>query len=278
MCPTLSSDEVSRIAEPAEVAAWADFFASAPGEVERDAGLGVAWSGGAMATLAWRFDVLAINRVIGLGVGSPATEPNLDTLLALYAENSPARWAVQVCPGAAPVAITEWLKRRGFRFLNNWARLYAHRSVVPDAKADPGIRIERVASRFAQRFGEICAEAFGWPELFAPWTAGLVGRPGWHHFMAFDGELPIGTGALLQRGDVGWLGMAATHSAHRRRGAQTALLLERMRVAREIGCEWLVVENAEDRPDRPVPSWRNLTRLGFTTSYLRPNWVRYRST
>jgi hypothetical protein len=33
-----------------------------------------------------------------------------------------------------------------------------------------------------------------------------------------------------------------------------------------------VVETAEETPVRPVPSLRNLLRLGFEVAYLRPNY------
>lgn len=40
-----------------------------------------------------------------------------------------------------------------------------------------------------------------------------------------------------------------------------------------LGCEWITVETAEDRPERPASSFRNVRRAGFTLAYLRPNWV-----
>ncbi len=51
------------------------------------------------------------------------------------------------------------------------------------------------------------------------------------------------------------------------------MLARRIRDAAEAGCEMLVVETAEDRPDKPAPSYRNQLRFGFQVAYVRPNYI-----
>jgi hypothetical protein len=46
-----------------------------------------------------------------------------------------------------------------------------------------------------------------------------------------------------------------------------------MRDAAGDGCRWVSVETAEQTPEREAPSFRNLTRLGFTVAYRRPNYL-----
>jgi GNAT superfamily N-acetyltransferase len=273
--PTMA--EAARLAEPVEVAAWADFCGNAPADVIEEAGVGTLRVGDVLASRASKYDVVAINRVCGLGVAVPATEAALDRMLSVYVSDPPARVAVQVCPTAEPAALTGWLQARGFEFLNNWVRLCARVELLPAERESGAIHIERVDAAGAASFGRICADAFGWPAVFGRWTSSIVGRPGWQNFMAFENGAPIGTGSLYTTGSVGWLGMAATHAAFRRRGSQSALLHRRFRVARELGCEWLVVETAEDRPDKPAQSYRNLRRLGFEAAYLRANWIQRRA-
>jgi len=74
-------------------------------------------------------------------------------------------------------------------------------------------------------------------------------------------------------GRHGWLGQAATLPAHRRRGAQSALIAARIRAAAEAGAEVVVTETGEIVDDRPTISYRNILRAGFRAVYLRPNYV-----
>src|SRR5574341_1190396 len=115
--------------------------------------------------------------------------------------------------------------------------------------------------------------AFGFPPPLVVWSAALVGRPGWRHYLAFDGVRPIATAGMYIAGDAAWLGWAATVDDARGRGAQTALIVRRIADAAAAGCRHLVVETAEEKPDKPNPSTRNLRRLGFTELYLRPNYI-----
>ena len=56
--------------------------------------------------------------------------------------------------------------------------------------------------------------------------------------------------------------------------AQNALLAERIRYAREAGCDVLVTETGERRDDLPSDSYRNILRAGFTEVAVRANWLR----
>jgi GNAT superfamily N-acetyltransferase len=89
----------------------------------------------------------------------------------------------------------------------------------------------------------------------------------------FDGETSVAGGALFVKGDVGWLGIASTLPAHRRHGAQGALMARRIRDAVELGCRWVVTETGEDTPEHPNPSYHNMLRTGFVLAYQRPNYI-----
>jgi hypothetical protein len=114
---------------------------------------------------------------------------------------------------------------------------------------------------------------FGFPELANAWVASLVGKPGWHHYMAFDGDEPAAAAALFVHEGIGWCGFAATDTRFRKRGAQSALIARRINDACELGCQWLTTETAEDTPEKPNPSYHNMCRMGFETAYLRPNYI-----
>jgi hypothetical protein len=109
------------------------------------------------------------------------------------------------------------------------------------------------------------------PAVLQPWIASMVGRAGWQHYLAWDGSRPVAAAALYVRDGAGWLGMASTLPAARRRGAQGALMAQRIEDGRALGCRWLVTETGEDTPARPNPSYRNMIRAGFALAYHREN-------
>jgi GNAT superfamily N-acetyltransferase len=117
------------------------------------------------------------------------------------------------------------------------------------------------------------ATGFGMSEPVRPWLAATVGRASWQHYLAFDGEIPVAGAALFVRQGLGWLGIASTLPTHRGRGAQSALIARRVHDAIELGCSFMAVETAEDHPERPNPSFRNVVRFGFEVAYQRPNFL-----
>ena len=154
---------------------------------------------------------------------------------------------------------------------DNWAKVY--RAATPDVVIRTDLRIERIGQAHAAAFAEVSCTAFGMPAVMQPWLTAGVGQPGWMHYLAFDGETPVAGGALFLKGDVGWLGIASTLPAYRRRGAQGALMARRIRDASELGCRWIVTETGEDTPEHPNPSYHNMLRTGFALAYQRPNYI-----
>jgi len=105
----------------------------------------------------------------------------------------------------------------------------------------------------ADVFGDIVATAFGYPPAVAPLAGQTVGRPGWRHYLAYAGDTPIGSAAMYVSGETAWFGFAATDAAHRRRGAQRALVIRRLLDAAAVGCSRVSVETAEDALSRTLP-------------------------
>ena len=93
------------------------------------------------------------------------------------------------------------------------------------------------------------------PEL-QPWLAAAVGQPGWSHYLAFDGDMPVGTGALCVMNAIGWLGIGAVLPSHRNRGGQSALFAARIFARAGI--------MRPSRPDRVVRALTALHRYGPT--------------
>jgi GNAT superfamily N-acetyltransferase len=150
-------------------------------------------------------------------------------------------------------------------------KLYRDTSPPPSVATD--LTVRRIDKTDALAFGTIAARCFGWPEATGRWIGEVVGRPRWQHYMAYDGGEAVATGALFASGEAAWLDFAATLPAYRGRGAQAALLARRIVDAAELGCRHLVVETAEDTPQRGAPSHRNMLRFGFQEAYARPNYI-----
>lgn len=247
-------------------------FRAAPPEFAAEARVGCERSDGTLLVHVAAADVLAFNRVIGLGVTSPADLGGLDAAEARFRRLGAKRFMVPLAPGAEPADLADQLTARGFYRHNLWIRLVRETGDVPEALT--GLRIAELGAAHAEEFGRVNADAFKHPPAIAAWNARLVGRPGWRFFGAFDGDALLGVAGLHVQGEAAWFGYAATRAEARGRGAQSAIIATRLRTAREAGCRWCVVETAADTPEKPNPSTHNLRRMGFRDAYERPNWVK----
>lgn len=268
---TLTTAETAHIAEFSEAHAMADMYAALSPEMRASLGARCDIAGGAVVLIMQQVPYILFNRVIGLGLREPATAADLDAILALF-EQYGAAPAVQLSPAAQPADLPGRLAARGFRREDAWIKFV--RGVAPPPDVPTDLRVEGIGADQAPAFAAVFAEVFGIPPPVQAWIAGCVARPGWRHYVAFDGATPAATGALYVTGDIGWLGMAATRPAYRRRGAQGAIIARRIRDAGALGCRWLAVETADDTPAHPNPSTHNLRRLGFQYAYHRPNYIR----
>jgi GNAT superfamily N-acetyltransferase len=262
-------------AERAEVHALVSMWEGAPAAVREELGLGRARVEGAFVGWAPRLDVPMYNRAFRLGLERPLTEEALDAVLApLIAARAP-RAFVQVVPGARPAeAIPLWLEARGLRRYNRWMRLVRDpREPAAAALAVAHWRVEEIGRERALDFGRVNATAFGEPPPLEAWSAAMVGRPGWSAYLAYDGETPIACAGIHIQGDLAWMGMAGTLEAYRGKGAQSALIARRLADAAARGVTLVSLETAEDRPEKPAPSFRNQLRFGFRLLYARENWL-----
>jgi hypothetical protein len=258
--------------ELAEIGAYADVFGAAEPGLVAAAGLRLERVGGALLTAATRADVLALNRIVGLGVRERASEAVVaEALRAMAAAGSP-RYFIPVAPLAFSDDLVARLERAGARRYNNWMRLRRDVSDVPTA-IPAVLEVRRIGRGDAGPFAALVGTAFGYPPVIRPLAAQTVGRPNWVHYLAFDAGEPIAAAAMYLADDVAWFGLAATASTHRNRGAQTALIMRRLADAADAGCRSVSVETAEDTVLKNAASFRNLRRLGFEVAYTRPNYL-----
>lgn len=257
--------------EAIEAEAYFDLYASAPDDIAEALGLHIYRSRGALATLATKSDVLALNRVGGIGLYADVDPIWLASLLAEFRRAKVRRAFFNRIPFSPDARLDEKFTAAGLRYHNNWVKLYRDCSPLLEFECDLDIR--PLQRRHADDFGRIFAGAVGWPDAAGTLLAGLVGRDNWYTFGAFDGNKLVATAALYARGQTGVLTFASTLPAYRGRGVQKALVQRRIAEAARLGCTLCAVETGQNRPGHDVPSHRNMIRCGFSEAYVRGNYV-----
>ena len=271
--PADLSPDTARWLEMAEARAYADTYAAAAELPGNPAGANTAVIGGAIAHGLTVLDFFFFNRVVGLGVEQPATRADTAAAAAFFRDLGLTQAAIHVAPGARPAELTAWLEAEGFKQGSRWVKVWHDLKEI--AAPSAALRIERVGPESATAFRDVCLAAFEMPDAVAPLVTATVGRPGWSHYLGFDGDVPVSTAVLRVEGDIAWLGYGATLESHRGRGWQTAMLLRRLLDARTAGCRLAITETGEETEKDPVNhSYRNMIRTGFRLGYARRNWYR----
>jgi GNAT superfamily N-acetyltransferase len=211
-----------------------------------------------------------LNRVHGLGVGTPVAEDDLEEIERFYGErNSEVR--IRVCP-LADRTLVEQLAARAYT-LGDFMDVYA-RPIVPDdvrLAGAPGVQI-RVATVDEARRWFVADDAGGdWatPDGITFMVIRTVLKPETHLFLAWEGAQPVAGGALEIHDGTAALMAASTLPAFRRRGIHTALLRARLAAAARAGCDLALVHT---RPG--AASARNVRRAGFELQYTTVEAVR----
>jgi GNAT superfamily N-acetyltransferase len=262
-----SREEHAGWAEDVEMAAWRDFYAAAPAEVAVELGVRAIDLADGLALVAPGARTTLYNRVLGIGTRHPVDDRTLQEIRDVYA-SGPRSYVIHLAPPAARQPL-EWWAERGFHRRRDVAKLV--RDVdAPAPEVHTELRIELVGAEYAQTVAEIVHAVWPDPPSSNGWLAAMVGRPRWSHYLAYDGDQPIATGAMFIDGAVGWEGWDVTLPEHRGRGTQTAILARRVEDAAALGCRRLTGDTSQDLPSAPNPSYRNVIRNGFTLDYLRP--------
>ena len=265
----LVSDEGRRLGDSIEARAIADMYAAAPAAL----GLRVETVAGATLLLAPRIPVSYFNRAIGLGVFEPATEASLDAIIERFKVAGAADYWLHLNPIAKPAQIADWLLARGFAPppRRTWAKFL--RGPEPYSARPSALSVRQAEPRDAAAVAQTACAAFGMPPALAPWFAALVGRPRWRFVVAeADGKIAA-TGAAFIEGTTAWLGIGATHTEQRNRGAQSALLAARIALAADLGCTLLATETGESIAGEVNPSLNNIRRAGFVQVCSRLNYA-----
>jgi GNAT superfamily N-acetyltransferase len=235
------------------------------------AALGLEWRaiGAGTASIAARLPASAIvvNRVLGL-----AGPDDLRQVVTAYRAAGTARFFVNGAGQGDPAAFAAEAAELGLLPARGWRKFARGRDEpVPEAPAPYPIR--EIAAGQGHDFARIVAAAFDLGDAAEGWLALLPGQLGWRVFAAFDGDRPVGTGALFTAGDTAWTDWGATAPEARGRGVQLSLLAHRVRTALGMGVRDLFTCTGEAVPGEPQHSYANILRCGFAEGVLRPNFA-----
>ncbi len=268
----MTPKQIANLVEFGEAMAWEDTFLSIPAELMHKYNVRFTHIGSAAAFTVGGLDAPYYSRVLGLGVREPATEAMIDECLAFFQAAGSKTITITLSPLARPSTLADWLLARGFSASIRWAKMYRGPEPPPAIPSD--LRIECAGPEHALAFALISGVNFGTPGEMAPLVTPLAGRAGWRLYLAWDGNEPVATGALFTKDRVGWLGWGTTLESHRRRGAQGAIMAQRIQDGIALGCAKFITEAVQDTPERPNPSYHNMVRTGFELAYIRPEYVR----
>ncbi|UZR99413.1 GNAT family N-acetyltransferase [Chondrinema litorale] len=218
-------------------------------------------------------DVLAMNRVLGLGMDRKIEQNDIQKIIDFYYKSGSKRFFVQVSPYAQQENLTELLAQNGLQLHNNWVKLVrpAHKVLLQN---NPDLKLIKIGKEKAMLYGKIIFESFDWTDTrLMEWLAASVGQQGYHHYLVMHNDVAIAAGAMHIMGNFASMAFAGTLPEYRGMGAQNILLKKRISYALGLGCTYFIAETGEDKLEKPVPSYRNMMRIGFVPAYLRQNWI-----
>ncbi len=231
--------------------------------------------GGAFAGSVPDVNILALNRVIGLGIHHVVNPGDIEAIINFYKKAGAKQFIIQLAGHAIQDDLPEMLSNAGFILHNHWAKLMK-RLDEPTSVSSSDLRIEKIMDNhlYKEDYGKILFESFRWEDpRLKDWLCKTIGQMGYRHFLAYQGDKPIAAAALHLMGKYASLAFAGTLPSYRGLGAQQALIQHRLKEASQAGCEYIFTETAAPNPENPAQSYKNMIRLGFEEVYLRENWI-----
>jgi GNAT superfamily N-acetyltransferase len=268
----MSLDRIAALIERAEAEALWGYEEAAPPEVEERLGMARMRLGGGVV-LAVRNDVTNYwSKALGFGFDEPVTAELVAEITTFYRAHGVQLATLQLAPSVIPKGWAAICEKEGITEGGWWLKLARLGGLVESAVTD--LRVDIIGAADAERWASVLARGFGMPEeQVAPMMQGVVGRPGWTAYGAWDGDELIAAATLVIAGDVAGFAGAATLPEYRGRGAQSALLAARARHAAAQGVKWLSAETGKPADGQQNSSLNNMLKTGFEIRYSRQNWV-----
>jgi len=267
--PVPSAPIAPATAEAIDRAAWRDVFDATPESERARLGLEAVDHGPVVALRAPGVDHPLFNRAYGIDRRTP--DATLDAVIGGYAAAGVDRYFLHVRASEA-AAVEPRLRARGAtRFHRAWIELVRGAGAAPEGTGPFTVRPP--AGREIDDAVQILLGGFDLPDSAAPLLAALADRPRWRFVVAVDGAEVTAAGLAFADASIAQITMAATAPRHRGRGAQPALIADRIAWGLARGCRAFVSETGEAVPGEPNPSEANLRDAGFAPLMARLNYA-----
>jgi hypothetical protein len=268
--PKYLTPELLQTCELIEAEAHESGYQYAPKEFINSFGIGIEQVGSVSVTKMTAVDNVTYNCILNLGVIDPVTESILDESIEIFKQSGCHNYTTRLSKFAQPADISKWLQARGFTSGRNYVKLVRGDDPAPINKTD--LHLERIGKDKASDYSRVVLSVFGSSPAYRPFIEGTIGRPGWHHYVAYEDGKPVSASAMYISGNNAWLGFMCTLETYRGRGAQGAMLSTCITEGLSQGCKWFISEIKEDIPGKPNPSHRNALRNGFELAYLQQHY------
>lgn len=203
-------------------------------------------------------------------LSGPADSKDLARMLDLF-DRTGALPRLEISPGAICTELAVQLTERGFLHTHSDPILIqTERATAVRVGAE--IQVTRVESAaafdcFVATYLQALQVAPERMQLQRRYMEHWRSIPGWTLYVARKADVAMGIGVLFSKGDVAYLAEGATIPKFRGRGAQTALISERLAETRENSYR-LVFSRAQFGST----SQRNLERAGLESRYTLAIW------
>lgn len=266
----------STLIEIVEREAWLDLVVAAPADYVKSSKVSYARLGAIVGIADLGVPITEFNRILGLGIEKPVNEAELDQAISWMNEHAAPSFALQVAPTSLPeTKLSQWINTRGFKNVGNgWAKFYRDSMPVEDHAIPTTLDVRLVETHDAEEFGKVAQAGFGLPLTMIPFLSAIVGRPNWKAYIAYEGDIPVASGAMFIDNNWAWLGIDATLPDYRGRGAQYALIKQRLSDGIAAGVIGFTAETGQppEGQESTNKSYSNYHRAGFTRAYVRQNY------
>jgi hypothetical protein len=211
-----------------------------------------------------------LHPILGAAIPGAVAEGHLDEAVG-WAREHEVDYRVPVTPGRPEASqAAKWLMDSGHELGGGWTKFV--RDVSAPGFADPGVEVLRRGRNEDESFGEPFAEALGLPEWSDAVFLDLPATPGWHCYVAVQGDEALAHAAMVVDGRLAELALGADPRAGGHPDGQLAVLRRCIEAAAAAGCEAVFAEVPAHDSEPLAASRRSLARAGFRQAFARRDW------
>lgn len=223
---------------------WASCFDAAALTTGNPVGVIVDRSFEPPLAVAQGIDSVDVNRVLGLGISSPATPETISAVVNFFGSHGRSAFRIELAPAASPPHLEkELLDTVGLRRLEGTiTKKWGPVEHLPPPSTDVEVRL--LGREHRDDVAELNVTAWGaWEaaDLMKTGFGATVGTQSFRHYGVFDGDRLVSVQALSIAGELGWVGFAAAHPRYRGRFGR-AINLVLLADARDLGCRFVHTE------------------------------------